>query len=233
MAKKEDITIEQARELVSDAILWPLARTFLWDFATQIHESWIDGLWPVTPEAEGGDAPVAALVRGLSSSPRVKRLILSSLGVEPCFHAFPKDDWSRLLLLDCATLESVAKWLGALACSGSLRHVTDGATVRSLKTSLAGVYPEVLTYTMYFKSLAAANVERSGGESFASIGLAMLLSLLSGIPAPLLDRLRLKLPRDLCSEWPPRDAGVKKAVVQDSLHRLLKLKFPEAYSLCC
>ena len=41
MAEVADIVIEEARELVSNRLLWPLVRDFLWDFAPQIHESWI------------------------------------------------------------------------------------------------------------------------------------------------------------------------------------------------
>ena len=42
--KAEDMTIEEARELVSNRLLWPLMRDFLWDFAPSIHASWLDGL---------------------------------------------------------------------------------------------------------------------------------------------------------------------------------------------
>ena len=121
------ITMDEARDLVADQALWPHVRDFLWDFASSIHESWI--------ETQFGSAKP----QNLQTSPRIKKMILDSLQVEPCFHTFPKDDGSRLLLLDGATLESLVKWLGALACADALRKVTDGATVRALKASLSGV----------------------------------------------------------------------------------------------
>ena len=88
-----NITLDEARELVSNRLLWPRVSEFLWDFAPQVHESWLE------PKQ-----------LSLRDSPRVKRYILESLGVEPCFHTFPKEDGSRILLLDGATLESTAKW---------------------------------------------------------------------------------------------------------------------------
>ena len=150
MDKVADITIEEARELVSDGRLWPLVRDFLWDFAPQVHESWLEDLGRETPDERREDETTTSRVSSFMSSPRVKRYVLDSLGVEPVFHTFPKEDGSRLLLLDGKTLESIVKWLGALSCADALRRVTDGATVRELKAALPGVYPEVFGYTMYF-----------------------------------------------------------------------------------
>ena len=166
MAEVADIVIEEARELVSNRLLWPLVRDFLWDFVPSIHESWIGGLevWKFgsldvdkdKSFEETNSKPLnleTSKLQNLQTSSRVKRYVLDSLGVEPCFHAFPKEDGSRLLLLDGETLESVVKWLGALVCTDVLRRVTNGATVRELKAALPGIYPEVLGYTMYFGSL--------------------------------------------------------------------------------
>ena len=102
MKKTKSMTVEEARELVSNQSLWPLARDFLWDFSPQIHESWLEGL-----QTSGFE--------NLNSAPRVKRYILSSLGIEPCFHDFPKEDLSRILLLD--------------ANLANLFHVLDGRTI--------------------------------------------------------------------------------------------------------
>ena len=44
MEKAEAITLDEARELVGDAALWPRMRDFLWDFAPQVHESWMESL---------------------------------------------------------------------------------------------------------------------------------------------------------------------------------------------
>lgn len=219
-----NISMDEARALVADQALWPRVRDFLWDFASQVHESWLGGL-------------VAPNYQTLLASPRVKRHVLSSLRVTPCFHSFPKGDWSRLLLLDGATLVEIAKWLGAVVCAGDLRRVTDGATVRELKAALPGVYPDVFGYTMYFKGidLAARDAKAANGrmsEDVVSTGLSIIVSLLDSLPEALTSRLEFKLPKGLCdlcvlcgeNERPALDAAVK---------RLLKLKFPEAYKLCC
>lgn len=219
-----NISMDEARALVADQALWPRVRDFLWDFASQVHESWLGGL-------------VAPNYQTLLASPRVKRHVLSSLRVTPCFHSFPKGDWSRLLLLDGATLVEIAKWLGAVVCAGDLRRVTDGATVRELKAALPGVYPDVFGYTMYFKGidLAAKDAKSAKGrmsEDVVSTGLSIIVSLFASLPEALSSRLEFKLPKGLCdlcvlcgeNERPALDAAVK---------RLLKLKFPEAYKLCC
>ena len=169
-----------------------------------------------------------------AKSTRVKRFILDSLGVEPCFHDFPKDDGSRLALLDGATLLEIAKWLGALACADELRKVTDGETVRALKAALPGVYPEVFGYTAYFPQ---GDFQRRGAEtqslpeSVAALGCAILLAALANLPASLVSRLTFKLPKTLCASAPLREK--KDTVTLSAILKLLKLKFPEAYSLCC
>ena len=235
------ITMEDARVLVGDTKLWPRVRDFLWDFAPQIHMSWLD------------DLPHSASLREMKS-PRVKRYILESLGVEPCFHAFPKEDGSRILLLDGATLESAAKWLGALACAESLRRVTSGEVVRELKTKLRGIYPEVFSYTAYFKDLdfQRRDAETLSAQRISEDGCKMLFSVLSELPEPLITRMKLKFPKSLCELCvspllghplcgPPSAGGyaplrLKERSSQTNLSavlKLFKLKFPEAYKLCC
>ena len=216
------ITMEDARALVGDAKLWPRVRDFLWDFAPQVHESWLE------PKQ-----------LSLRDSPRVKRYILDSLGVEQCFHAFPKDDGSRILLLDGATLESAAKWLGALACAESLRRVTSGEVVRELKTTLRGIYPEVFSYTAYFKEndfqRRDAETQRLEDE-VVSTGYNMLFSAIAGLPASLVSRLKLKLPKSLCDLCVSAPLRLEERPSQTNLSavlKLFKLKFPEAYKLCC
>jgi len=228
------ISIDEARELVANQALWPRVRDFLWDFAPQIHESRLEGLDKL--ELLEQRAQASGLVD--RDSPRVKKFILDSLGVAPCFHTFPKDDCSRLLLLNGATLESIAKWLGALACADSLRRVTSGATVRELKAALPGIYPEVFGYTAYFGSLEACKIGE--GESLAgeiiSNGYAMLFSATADLSEPLLNRFVLKLPKSESSKLPGREAPnfqTPKPLSRQLLLKLLKLRFPEAYSLCC
>ena len=222
--------IEQARELVSSPVLWPRVRDFLWDFAPQVHSSWLNGLPGHEMFVTEDDS---SQVSCIMSNPKTKAFVLSSLGVEPCFHAFPKDDGSRLLLLDGATLVSVAKWLGALSCADALRKVMDGATVRALKAELPGVYPEVFGYTEYFRKLKVEKlkVEKLTPQFIVETGVVRLFSFVSRLPQPLLKRLALKLPRGL---QPSDSSTFNPSTLQPfNLQLLLKLRFPEAYSLCC
>ena len=243
MAEVADIAIEEARELVSNRLLWPLVRDFLWDFAPQVHPSWVEDLFSRRDaEAQGGTATFGGLGDSAAlremKSPRVKRYVLSLLGLEPCFHTFPKEDGSRLLLLDGATLESVVKWLGALACAAALRRVTNGATVRELKATLPGIYPEVFGYTMYFGSLETLKFGclddgKFGGADVEKVGCELLLQSLSSLPAPLMYRLKFKFPKGMTDMELPDLKTSKLPNLQTSIFKLLKLKFQEAYKLCC
>ena len=225
------MTIDDARALVADTALWPRVRDFLWDFAPQIHASWLDGLGLETTGTSREAGFDASQFAGLMSSPRVKRFVLKSLGVSACFHPFPKEDHSRLLLLDGPTLEAIAKWLGAIASVDALRRVTDGATVRGLKASLPGIYPDVFGFTAYFKGLEILCAENSH-ENVASTGASILASLIAPLPEPLSSRLKFKLPKGLCDGCALR--GEKEmSAAGAAVKKLLKLKFPEAYKLCC
>ena len=210
--------METARALVSNATLWPRVRAFLWDFAPLIHPSHLEDGRPVAADA----------------SPRLKRMALDALGVEPCFHDFPAADASRLLLLDAETFDALAKWLGAVSNAESLRRVTKGGDVRDLKAALPGVYPEVFTYTAYFRRFAPAAeaaVSAVSAEAVVASGYSQLASLLAPLPAQLLLRLRLRLPAD--APLPAAaDAPDKALVPLDKVLLVLKLKFPEAYALC-
>jgi len=237
-----NITLDEARELVSNRLLWPRVSEFLWDFAPQVHESWLEDVL-ATKNAENAKngknalCDLCALCGKERNAPRVKRYILESLGVEPCFHTFPKEDGSRILLLDSATLESAAKWLGALACAESLRRVTSGEVVRGLKSKLRGIYPEVFGFSEYFRKLKVENVKCTGGEDVGEhivrVGSSLLFALVGQLPKPLRDRLRFKLPKALssgeCSDSQLSALNFKLSTLQ----LLLKLRFPEAYKLCC
>ena len=237
------IDMEQARAIVGNAAVWPRVRDFLWDFAGQVHPSWLVGL-------ENLEA-LARLEQQIDllhlDSPRVKRFILAQLEVAPCFHAFPKDDGSRLLLLNGVTLEDIVRWLGAIVCVEDLRRVTDGATVKALKAALPGVYPEVFGYVAYFSSLGFQRSDaaaRSVEEAIVLAGHEFLATALSGLPASLVSRLKFKLPKDspfaaLASRIMSGAEGGREALdarrekARSHIFKLLKLKFPEAYSLCC
>ena len=126
---------------------------------------------------------------------------------EPFFHDFPKDDGSRLGLLDDETRQAVARWLEVIARAGELKSVMDGERVRVLKDEYAGAYPEALKYAPYFAKwkLPAAD------------GARLLATAMRAAPAALVDA------------EPLEGADVPLAAVW----KLLKLKFPEAYELCC
>ena len=223
------IEMDEARALVADDVLWPRVRDFLWNFAPQVHESWLEGM-------AGGPVPA----EGLMSSSRVKAWILSQLGAEPFLHDFPTADWSRIALLDGDVIKSIILWLGALACAPSLRKVTDGATVRSLKAALPGVYPDVFGFTAYFSRIGEARDGEAGEQTDSAIdgvvaaGCEMLLALLGDAPAQVKERIALKLPKTFpfkstASKVSPQGRDILNA----ALARLLKLKFPEAHTLCC
>ena len=232
------IAMDEARALVGNAALWPRVRDFLWDFAGQVHPSWLEGLDNLELLEQRAQASGLANL----DSPRVKRYILESLGVEPCFHAFPKEDGSRLLLLDGATLEGIVRWLGALACAEELRRITDGATIRALKAALPGVYPDVFGYTAYFAfgsylSHAETQSKQRLDESIVRAGHEILFSIVANQSAALVSRFKLKLPKNLCGlclSATLRETEKSRGEIKFSaVLKLLKLKFPEAYSLCC
>ena len=211
------IDIDAARALVSDAALWPRVRDFLWNFAAQIHPSWLETI------------PSFSSLPSIPSSPRVSRWLLSELSVAPCFHAFPSDDLSRLLLLDSDTLVSIARWLGALATADALRRVTRGPDVAALRAALPGVYPAVFSYAPYFAKSALPPAADPAPDAIQSLGFALFHASLAHLPPPLLRRLALKLPAsahlpDQPTTQPPNHQTTKL---------LLKLRFPEAFSLCC
>lgn len=229
----KEIAIDEARELVGSAALWPRVRDFLWDFLPQVHASWLDDLeWREALDA--GDEAGPSHDAELMSSPRVRRFVLDSLGVAPCFHAFPKEDGSRLALLDGATLLALAQWLGALACAEDLRKVTDGATVRALKAALPGVYPEVFGYTAYFKGLASKDEKTATtADEIQACGFEILASAVSDVPAPVAARLKFKLPKRLGEHSGLRGGEGSFPRAFPTVLKLLKLKFPEAHALCC
>lgn len=215
---KWDVDIESARALVADKLLWPRVRDFLWDFPSQIHPSHLD------------DPALAKLLS--SESAHIKKWILEALKIQPCFHLFPKDDWSRLALLDSKTLEAIAGWLGALSFAPALRRVTDSKTVRALKAALPGIYPGVLSFTMYFTNIALEDASIESPEAILKRGYGMLFSLCRTIPEDVMYRLRLKLPKQFSDETETAAVGDAKTLAP-ALKRLMKLEFPEAYSLCC
>lgn len=206
------IDMQSARSLIADAALWPHLRDFLWDFAPQIHPT----------RLPAGISSVAG------QPPRIKRYVLETLEVAPVFHDFPATDNSRLLLLDSATLEGIAKWMGALLCQAALRRIMDGAKVRALKAAMPDVYPVVFSYTAYFTNLP--QIEAGNVDDVLFAGYGALFALVSALPEGLLARLKLKLPTSADAYFKVSEIPAFKDA---ALSKILKLKFPEAHALCC
>lgn len=219
-------TLDAARALVASP-RWPAVRTFLWDFLPLVHPA---RLAPLAPRCPGFDLATPATL-----PPRVKTALLAELRVEPAWHDFPATDHSRLLLLPPATLDSIARWLGALSCADALRRVTSGPAVRALKTALPGIYPDLFAFAPYFARhplAPAAGTADAADPAPAAIparGRALLLAHLSALPPPLLHRFRLLFPPDA---EPAPDPALPGPPPPEAVLLLLKLKFPEAHALC-
>lgn len=217
-------SLETARALVA-APVWTAVRTFLWDFLPLVHPS---RLAPLAARYPGFDLATPATL-----PPRIKAALLAELGVTPVFHDFPATDRSRYLLLPSATLDSIARWLGALSCAPALRRVTSGPAVRALRAALPGIYPDLFTYAPWFDrhpvAPADADAEAPAPESIPARGRTLLLNHLSALPAPLLHRFRLLFPPDA---EPAPDPDLPDSPPPEAVTLLLKLKFPEAHALC-
>ena len=73
-------------------------------------------------------------------------------------------------------------------------------------------------------------------DEVVSTGYNMLFSAIAGLPASLVSRLKLKLPKSLCDLCVSAPLRLKERPSQTNLSavlKLFKLKFPEAYKLCC
>ena len=208
-----EITIQQARELVRDDRLWPLVRRFLYGFAGLVDGGRVAA-------ACGPDAVA------LRESPRVSALLRERLSVKPVFHAFPKEDGSRLLLLPAATFRTLALWLAALSNAERMKREIDGGKVRAFRAQLAGVYPEVFRVAPYFHRW---RLPVTGGTDFEIEGLRLMATALKGLSGDLLERQRLRFPEN-------RDAGfvpLDDEVGLDAVFKVLELQFPEEHALCC
>jgi len=88
--------------------------------------------------------------------------------------------------------------------------------------------------------------ELQSAQRISEEGCKMLFSVLSKLPTPLIRRMELKFPKGLtparasasrtASGWGMRDLSPSAPLREINyalILKLLKLKFPEAYSLCC
>ena len=153
----------------------------------------------------------------------------ASCGDEKIFADFSEPGPARIMLLDAATIDKIARWIGVVVYARHLGAITDGASVRALKSALPGAYPEVFAYTAYFKNVPAAPKagEFAGlspderAEVVAEAGRSILLGAVKDSPAAVLEAFCGKL-------------GQAEPIESDAkfISTALKLRFPEAYRLC-
>ncbi len=207
MSAASAIDLAQARSLIRNERLWPLVATFLWDFPTLLDPG----------RRADALAPLADSFPPEADPPRLRAYLMERLGLAPCFHDFPANDGSRLLLLPVQDYLLAATWIGALALEAPLRKVMDGAGVRALKTALPGVYPDLFRYAGYFHAwrdrlaAVAADAPAASADKLAehipTLGLRILATILRDLPQPLLDRQRLRFPAALDPAFAPLDGN--------------------------
>ena len=148
-----------------------------------------------------------ALVRDGRLWPLVMRRCFCDPGRKPFFHDFPADDGSRIALLGDATRRAVENWLEVIARADELGGALDGERVKVLREEYGDAYPDAIRYAPYFAKwhLPAAD----GGRLLAT---AMRTA-----------------PAELLEAEPLEGTEVPLAAVL----KLLKLRFSEAYDLCC
>lgn len=66
------------------------------------------------------------------------------------FKRFERGPHARLALVDADTRRCIDLWIKALQHAHEWQAVIDAPTVRSLKETYPGIYPEVFRYTLYF-----------------------------------------------------------------------------------
>ena len=105
-------------------------------------------------------------------------------------------------------------------------------------SALPGVYPAVFSYVPYFAKTGILDTsQETSPDAIQTHGFSILLSVLSDLPPPLLRRLSLKLPATISGQSfsPPTDGSNDSTVKRSNgqtVKLLLKLRFPEAFSLC-
>ena len=149
---------------------------------------------------------------------------------ESLFYDFSNPGPARIMLLDAEVLGRAAKWIGAILYAPQLRRVMDGASVRSLKASLAGVYPEVFSYVAYFRD---APVPRDAG-SFAGMAPEEKAAAVVSAGRAVLAGAAKDAPRPVAELFAKKLGGETEPLECDGrfVSMAFKLKFPEAYRLC-
>ena len=126
------------------------------------------------------DMPDIEKARELVSDGRLWPLVRDFLwGADaPCgegkvFADFSEPGHARIMLLDAATIDKIARWVGVVVYSRQLGAITDGPGVRALKAALPGAYPDVFSFTAYFKNVPAApkaGEKGRGGRRGGTVG---------------------------------------------------------------
>lgn len=148
-----------------------------------------------------------ALVANERLWPRIMERCFSRPSGRLRFHDFPSEDGSRLALVEDETFAAVANWLEVIARAKELRAAADASTVKAYKEAYGEAYPEALRYVPYF---AKWHLPSADGRTLLATALR-------------------SAPRGLVPGEPLADETVPLAAVM----KLLQLKFPEVYALCC
>lgn len=222
------------RELVrGDSPLWREISRFLFDFTSLMDaERLRAAVSPLDSSLLAGEGRAAV---------RLRRLVLARHGVEACSHAFPREDGSRIVLLEKSSLWCLAEWLGCLSCAPQLRKVILKSQVTALSSELALGYPAVFRreayYQRWLERLRASSAELTSsslwGEVVRGQGLRLLSAILSPLPSPLLIRFRLRFPES-CSRWlEPLPGWECQAGDVELLETILRHEDKEGWSRCC
>jgi len=239
--QKTGPTLAQCRMLLQESpVLWPLVAQFQFDFVALADRERVKGaIAPLAPEMMAAANPARQ---------RLAKYVLGKLGVMPCFHLFPKDDGSRVLLLKSAQIMEIAEWLGALAYEPCLRRTIQGAMVKQLEKAMPGCYPKVFRRAYYYGDWSGqlqASTQMAKPEPVSQPGiikkhgLKLLASILGGLPPPLVHRLMLRFPESMEQCFQKDDSPQFRAWNSSGNPAALKLLFniianecPDGWKIC-
>lgn len=229
-------TLAVCRSLLQDSSgLWSFVSQYLFDFASLLdRERLRDAIAPLDSRMLAADSPCRK---------RLCRYALAKLGVEPCFHSFPKDDGSRILLLKTSQILVLAEWLGALSYEPALRRTIRGASVKRLEHELADSYPMVFRRSNYYKSwherlwgsVGSQPREITEPAIVKEHGMQLLMTILGALPQALLHRMILRFPMSMEKSFEPI-SGWKMAEDASDLKLLFSIiqnESREGWKICC
>ncbi|MCG8650827.1 MAG: Yop proteins translocation protein K [Pirellulales bacterium] len=143
----------------------------------------------------------------------------------------------RLALLDYATLSRLIQFLGAAVCRRQIASVLDRNEQRELKTSIdEDTYLFALKRASFLvKDLPDPVPAESFGDlpsRVAAAGRKCLAVCLSDLPGALLDRLRLKFPKNLDLQPSTTESVEQRVVVWKNARRVLISEIDSSLAPC-